>query len=439
MTFTIEATDEDQDQLTYSAIALPTGAAFDPATRQCTWTPAAAQTGNFTASFKVRDEHGLEDTVYVNITVRGSSGGNQPPVLQPIGAKSVRYGQPLAFTVTATDPDNDQLALWITGTPSGADYKEARFTWTPTSSQVGTYYVTFGVQDEHGARASEVVAITVTGNSRHAPILNPIGDKTIAAGTTLRFFISGSDPDGDRLMAIIRNTPPGASFNTSTGEFVWTPRFNQIGSGKVTFILRDPGGLEASETITITVTAHDNRPPVLDPIPAQTVRTGENLYVKALYSDPDGDPIKLRISNKPPGARFNRATGELFWTPKATQAGSGTVTIIAIDGHGESTQQSFLITVSAIPNAPPQIEPIGDQTVQAGTKLSFTVRAADPDGDRMTIKISGKPSGALFDARFGTFTWTPRAGQAGSGEVSFTVRDEHKAKTTQTIRITVTP
>jgi parallel beta-helix repeat protein len=55
LTFTITARDPDNDILAYSAIGLPTGATFDPATRTFAWTPSDSMTGNYSVTFTVSD------------------------------------------------------------------------------------------------------------------------------------------------------------------------------------------------------------------------------------------------------------------------------------------------------------------------------------------------------------------------------------------------
>jgi hypothetical protein len=44
LTFTVSASDYDNDPLTFSASNLPSGASFNPATRTFSWTPAQAGT-----------------------------------------------------------------------------------------------------------------------------------------------------------------------------------------------------------------------------------------------------------------------------------------------------------------------------------------------------------------------------------------------------------
>ena len=80
------------------------------------------------------------------------------------------------------------------------------------------------------------------------PILNPIGDKSVNRNETLTFAISASDPDGGTLTYSAQNLPSGATFNTTTRIFSWTP--SQSGTSQVTFIVSD-GELQDSETITV--------------------------------------------------------------------------------------------------------------------------------------------------------------------------------------------
>ncbi len=135
---------------------------------------------------------------------------NQPPVLSPIGNKSVSVGQSLSFTVTASDPDGNPLTYSAANLPDGATFNAASraFSWTPGTA--GTYGgIRFQVSD--GALSdSEDIAITVatvpvSSNSTTVEIT-----KSIAAGADDGF--SGS-------WAYARNTSwceignPGSPYN----------------------------------------------------------------------------------------------------------------------------------------------------------------------------------------------------------------------------------
>jgi hypothetical protein len=94
------------------------------------------------------------------------------------------------------------------------------------------------------------------GGDNDAPILDPIGNKTIDEGASLTFLISSADPDGPIPSVTANNLPDGASFadrGDGTGAFSWSPSYADAGVySSVTFRTTD-GQLFDSETITITV------------------------------------------------------------------------------------------------------------------------------------------------------------------------------------------
>jgi photosystem II stability/assembly factor-like uncharacterized protein len=90
---------------------------------------------------------------------------NHAPVLSPIGNRSVFAGQPLVFTISASDSEGTLPALTGLGLQSGAAFVDSgngrgRFSWTPSSGQVGVSTLTFIASD--GALAdSEGITVTV--------------------------------------------------------------------------------------------------------------------------------------------------------------------------------------------------------------------------------------------------------------------------------------
>jgi hypothetical protein len=106
---------------------------------------------------------------------------NRPPVLDPIGDKSVNESQTLEFTISASDPDNDTLTYSASGLPddSSFDPDTRTFTWVTDYNDAGVYPgVTFTVEDGYGGNDSESITITVN-NVNRPPVLDPIGDKSV--------------------------------------------------------------------------------------------------------------------------------------------------------------------------------------------------------------------------------------------------------------------
>ena len=102
------------------------------------------------------------------------------------------------------------------------------------------------------AQASEQASILPLATTNNPPVLDPIGDKFADEGSTLSFTVTASDPDGDAVVLEATGLPDGASFDPDTGDFSWTPSYDQAGSYQVTFNATDSINF-VSETITITV------------------------------------------------------------------------------------------------------------------------------------------------------------------------------------------
>ena len=90
------------------------------------------------------------------------------------------------------------------------------------------------------------------------PTVNPIPAQMVDELTNLTFNVTASDPDGQQLVFSLQNAPYGASINSTTGVFTWTPTEEQgsgvyhinvvvsdgvvISSGTVLIIVNDVGG-----------------------------------------------------------------------------------------------------------------------------------------------------------------------------------------------------
>ncbi|MBW2167452.1 MAG: putative Ig domain-containing protein, partial [Deltaproteobacteria bacterium] len=89
---------------------------------------------------------------------------NYPPVLAPIGAKTVTEEGLLEFIITASDPDSgDILTYSADNLPLGAifDSETQLFSWTPVYGDAGNYTVTFTVTDNGTPTRSDSEEVTI--------------------------------------------------------------------------------------------------------------------------------------------------------------------------------------------------------------------------------------------------------------------------------------
>jgi hypothetical protein len=70
-----------------------------------------------------------------------------------------------------------------------------------------------------------------------APVLSPIGNKTLSLGSTLAFTVSGVDPNGQPVTYSAQQAAPASptlpahmTFNGLTGVFSFTPDATQVGT-----------------------------------------------------------------------------------------------------------------------------------------------------------------------------------------------------------------
>jgi serine protease len=122
----------------------------------------------------------------------------------------------------------------------------ARPTFTAPPSGTLTFSLTV-TDDESLSSIADTVNVTI---NNVAPVLASIGTKSITLNNTLTFTVSATDANATIPTLGVTGLPAGATFDTGTGVFSWTP--TATGSFPVTFTATD-GSFTDSEAITIEV------------------------------------------------------------------------------------------------------------------------------------------------------------------------------------------
>ncbi|MFQ3608544.1 MAG: putative Ig domain-containing protein [Chloroherpetonaceae bacterium] len=451
---------EDAGKLTYMATNLPRGATFDPLTRKFSWTPDFTQAGDYSVTFTVKDANTdgnndgkdtLTDSKEMKIHVDNV---NLNPEFVRLNAQTFYENKPQTFTLSATDPDAEdegKLTFKATKLPQGAtfDGTTRTFSWTPTFEQAGEYVAEFEVEDqgldfkfkpdkEFVLNDTMSVFITVKQTNR-APAFAAIEPKTVKENELLTFTTPASDPDKEdagKLSFSASNLPEGAKYDTLTQTFSWKPTFEQSGNYTVSFKVVDTGidGTPLSDLKEVPITViHVNRPPVMDSVESKTGEENAPIAFSVSGSDPDREDagkLIITVDGAPKGATFDGTN--FAWTPDFDQNGVYKLAFTIKDPDGLKDSKSTTLTV-ANTNRPPKFEPVPTVEGQETKKLTFTLKAADPDKEdegKLTFKADKLPQGATFTPNNQTFTWTPTYEQAGEYQVEFTVTDRGLAGTT---------
>jgi uncharacterized repeat protein (TIGR01451 family) len=189
---------------------------------------------------------------------------NLQPSLAAIPDKAIYETTMLVFTNLATDFDSPPqvIAFSLDSAPTNASIDAATgvFTWTPTEAQgPGTNVIIVRVTDNGtpSLSATQSFAVIVL-ESNLPPVLAPIADYTIHAGTTLIITNSASDPDiptNVLTFSLDPIAPAGSAVDSLSGIFTWTP--DETLANTITNIavrVTDNGSPNLSDTKSFSVT-----------------------------------------------------------------------------------------------------------------------------------------------------------------------------------------
>ncbi len=362
---------------------------------------------------------------------------NQPPVLTLPSDVTVEENEPIALTVSATDPDEpaqDLTFVLVGNPPSGAalDAVTGQFTWTPDESAGDqAFEITVRVTDSGSPPLSDqgVFHITV-GEVNHAPILAAMDDVTVDEGSNVALGFSATDDDTPAqtlTYSIESGAPAEATIDANTGQLSWTPD-EAYGGGQytITVTVADDGtpSLSDSTSVTITVNETNSPPEIVDP-GEQVLDLGDTLSLLLEADDPDepANTVAWALdTGAPAGAAIDPVTGLLTWTPTMDDGvGSHTISVLVTDDGSPNESDSFEVEVVV---ETPMLDALADQIVDEETELSVqsVLTAPYDQATGLTFSLdSGTPAGAAIDADTGLFTWTPTE-QQGPGEYTVTVR-----------------
>jgi endonuclease G len=233
---------------------------------QITYTPAANYNGLATFDYQVCDNgttNGAPDkkcaTGTVNVSINPV---NDAPVLANVPARAaINELANYTFIATANDIDipAQTLTFSLVGAPAGAsiDPSSGQFNWTPSEAQGGTGVpYKFKVSVTDGVAPIETEVTINVNEVNQAPTLAPIGNKIVSLGETLSFTAVGADQDlpaQTLSYSLVGTVPQGATINSSTGEFSWTPTAQQVGVYTFKVQVTDSGNLSAEEEISVGV------------------------------------------------------------------------------------------------------------------------------------------------------------------------------------------
>ena len=130
---------------------------------------------------------------------------NQTPILDTIEDKVVNEGELLEFTVTADDPDGDNLTYSVTNIPTGATFNPGTqiFSWEPDLGQAGDYTVVFTVTDDGDPPLNDSDVVTITVKEYNEPPVASDHSVATLEDMPADMTLTAADADDDPLTFVI--------------------------------------------------------------------------------------------------------------------------------------------------------------------------------------------------------------------------------------------
>jgi PKD repeat protein len=361
-----------------------------------------ATPGTFTVKFVVTDSLGLADPnpPTRKITVTAAPGPqNQAPtgtIATPAASVTLAPGATVSFTGSGTDPDNNLPLTYAWDFGGGATNSTLQNPGTVTFATAGTYTVKFTVTDSKGLADPNPPTRTVTvtanpGPQNQAPkgtIATPAADVTVAAGATVSFTGSGTDPDNNVPLSFAWDFGGGAASSTQQNPGAVT--FATAGTYTVKFTVTDSKGLADPNPPTRKVTVTGGTPgtppsgSITTPAADTSVAAGATVMFAATGTDPGNSALTYawNFAGGAPNSTQQNPGAVTFSTPGIYPV---TMTVTNAAGTPAATPAKRVITVSAA--APKQVVVGGDREGMTFPDGDYSVLSVLPLGNSLQVQV----------------------------------------------------
>ena len=292
------------------------------------------------------------------------------------------------------DGDGDTLTYTAnSGDTTIATVSVSTATLTVTAVAVGSVTIEATATDPDSEEATQEFTVTVQTANTAPTTVGTMDDHELLLGgstVTVEASLYFTDEDVEALSYAATSSDTAVATLSVSGAAVTV---NHVGAGTATITVTatDAGGLSATQSFSVTVTA--NQAPTVVTIPAQVVAVNggtRTLDLDNYFSDADGQSLIYTASSSDTGiATVSLSTSNLTIT--GNDNGTATVTVSASDSFA-SVSQTISVTTKSPPTTvgtiPNQSSGVGWGTITVDVSSYFS----DPDGQALTYSASSSNS-----------------------------------------------
>ena len=427
---------------------------------------------------KVADAGGLSFTQ--NFTINTTNVNEAPTALADANlaantvAENAAIGTQVGITAKGTDVDAGTTLTYSLTNNAGGKFAIDAATGVVTVAAPLNYetasssIITVKVTDNGGLSKTQNFTINTT-NVNEAPTalvdtntaFNNVAENS-AIGTVVGITAKASDVDAGTTLTYSLTDNAGGKYaiNAATGivTVAGPLDYEAAHSNVITVKATDSGGLSVSQIFTINTTnVNEGLSAVTDTnalanTVAENSRFGTLVGITASATDIDGDRITYTLSNNDGGLfGINSSTGAIYVAQQGLDfetSDKQSITVVASDGKGMSSTQTFSINVTDVNEAPINIVDSNNannsvaENIALGSTVGMTAHATDPDkGDTVTYSLSNNAAGRFaIDANTGVVTVLKALDYetASSNLITVKATDHAGASSSQNFTITVT-
>lgn len=335
---------------TISLVSGPAGLVFDPTTRIAKWTPADAQVGAHTVTFRATNSQGT-----ANVTALITVAANLPVPTSSFTYFGAAHSVPFAvegdsFDLKLSETFSNSLISWsVVSGPSGLTVNPTTgiVSWIPNATEVGTQNIVLRATNYAGSKDLEwSVVVHPLGTDLRPPL--PVSGITVNVIDSTRASVTWSPTTDNIGVESYRIT---SSYRYQAGRVKRT--VTRVFTAQANETMLEMSGLStrAQELYIQAIDAAGNVSPVgqvvsftpvsnplfpqvqlADSVQLQNVVVGVNRTIQV--TDTNSSPRTFTMLTAPTGAIINAATGLISWTPTYADVGTATITVRATNASG---------------------------------------------------------------------------------------------------------